>query len=150
MRIRRALREAPAKAGRMRGKPRISPRFARVMRATCWSVDQISKLAAVPWSDWPIIKVILLVIVVVAVVWSLYRVLWELWLSAERVLSAFAGLLVVFVHTPPRVLLAGVLALGGVCVMNHLDNSMMRIPMSLQVWLQKAQQPQPEPQARPQ
>jgi hypothetical protein len=29
------------------------------------------------------------------------------------VLSAFAGLLVVFVHTLPRVLLAGVIALGG-------------------------------------
>src|SRR5947199_10866843 len=84
-----------------------------------WTVDQVSKLAAVPWGDWPILKVVLLVIVVVAVVWALYRVFWELWIGAERVLAAFAALLVVFVHTLPRVLLAGVIALGGVWVMHH-------------------------------
>jgi hypothetical protein len=110
-----------------------------------WSVDQVAKLAAVPWRDWPILKVILLAIVVVAVIWALYRVFWELWLGAERVLSAFARLLVVFVHTLPRVLVAGVIALGGLWLMNHLDDSMMRIPASLQVW---QQQPQPQPQAQ--
>jgi hypothetical protein len=61
--------------------------------------------------------------------------------GAERVLGAFAGLLVVFVHTLPRVLLAGVIALGRLWMMNHLDNSMMRVPMSLQVWQQQPQQP---------
>jgi hypothetical protein len=111
-----------------------------------WSVDQVTKLAAVPWSDWPILKIILLVIVVVAVVWALYRVFWELWLGAERVLSSFARLLVVFVHTLPRVLLAGVIALGGLWLMNHLDNSMMRIPTSLQVWQQHPPPPQPQTQ----
>jgi hypothetical protein len=111
-----------------------------------WSVDQVTKLAAVPWSDWPILKIILLVIVVVAVVWALYRVFWELWLGAERVLSSFARLLVVFVHTLPRVLLAGVIALAGLWLMNHLDNSMMRIPTSLQVWQQHPQPPQPQTQ----
>jgi hypothetical protein len=112
-----------------------------------WSVDQVTKLAAVPWRDWPILKVVLLAIVVVAIVWALYRVFWELWCGAERVLGAFAGLLVVFVHTLPRVLLAGVIALGGLWVMNHLDNSMMQVPTSLQVWQQQPQQPQqPQPQ----
>jgi len=126
-----------------------------------WSVDQVTKLAAVPWSEWPILKVILLAIVIVAIVWALYRVFWELWLGAERVLSAFARLLVVFVHTLPRVLLAGVIALVGLWLMNHLDNSVMRIPTSLLVWQQQPQQPQqpqpqqqqpqqPQPQAQPQ
>jgi hypothetical protein len=116
-----------------------------------WSVEQVTKLAAVPWSEWPILKVILLVIVVVAVVWALYRVFWELWLGAERVLSSFARLLVVFVQTLPRVLLAGVIALGGLWLMNHLDNSMMRIPESLQVWHQPQPPPQPpqQPEVRP-
>jgi len=113
-----------------------------------WSVDQVTRLAAVPWHDWPILKVILLIVVVVAVVRALYRVFWELWIGAERVLSAFAGLLVVFVHTLPRVLLAGVIALAGVWLMNHLDNSMMSVPISLQVWQQQPQQPQPQ-QAQP-
>jgi hypothetical protein len=115
-----------------------------------WSVDQVAKLLAVPWSDWPILKVILLVIIAAAVIWALYRVAWELWLGAERVLSAFATLLVVFVHTLPRVLLAGVIALGGLWLMNHLDNSMMQVPTSVQVWLQQPQQPQPQAQPQPQ
>jgi hypothetical protein len=112
-----------------------------------WSVDQVTKLAAVPWTDWPILKVVLLIVVVVAIVWALYQVAWELWIGAERVLSAFAGLLVVFVHTLPRVLLAGVIALAGLWLMNHLDNSMMSVPVSLQVWKQEPPQPQ---QAQPQ
>jgi hypothetical protein len=115
-----------------------------------WSVDQVAKLAAVPWNDWPILKVILLAIVVAAVIWALFSVVWELWLGAARILSAFATLLVVFVHTLPRVLLAGVIALGGLWLMNHLDNSMMNVPLSLQVWHQQPQQPQqPQPQAQP-
>jgi len=89
---------------------------------------------------------ILLAIVVVAVVWALWRVAWELWIGAERILSAFATLLVVFVHTLPRVLLAGVIALGGLWLMNHLDNSMMSVPISLQVWQQQPQQPQRQTQ----
>jgi hypothetical protein len=115
-----------------------------------WSVDQVAKLLAAPWSDWPILKVILLVIVAAAVIWALYRVAWELWIGAERVLSAFATLLVVFVHTLPRVLLAGVIALGGLWLMNHLDNSMMQVPTSVQVWLQQPQQPQAQAQPQPQ
>src|SRR5262249_27007594 len=105
--------------------------------------------AAVPWTEWPILKVILLIVVVAAIVWALFQVFWELWIGAERVLSAFAGLLVVFVHTLPRVLLAGVIALGGLWLMNHLDNSMMQVPVSLQVWKQEPPQPQPQQPARP-
>jgi hypothetical protein len=99
-----------------------------------WSVDQISKLGTVPWHDWPLLKILLLIIVVVAVIWVLYRVAWELWLAAERILAAFAALLVVFVHTLPHVLLAGVIALGGVWIVNHIDNSLMTIPTTLHVW----------------
>jgi len=111
-----------------------------------WSVEQVARLASVPWGDWPILKVILLVILVAAIVWALWQVFWELWIGAERVLSAFAGLVVVFVHTLPRVLLAGVIALAGLWLMNHLDNSLMQVPTSLQVWQQQPTQPQPATQ----
>jgi len=118
-----------------------------------WSVDQVVKLTAVSWHNWPLLKVILLVILVAAIVLALYRVFWELWIGAERTLSAFAGLLVIFVHTLPRVLLAGVIALGGLWLMNHLDNSVLQVPPSLLVWQQQpppAQQPQPpQPQTQP-
>jgi hypothetical protein len=119
----------------------IAAIFRFVELICTWSVHQVTKLFEVPWHDWPILKVILLIVVVAAVIWALWQVFWELWLGAERVLSAFARLLVIFVHTLPRVLLAGVIALGGVWVMNHLDNAMMRVPISLQVWQQ-----QPTPQ----
>jgi hypothetical protein len=63
-------------------------------------------------------------------------VAWELWISAERILAAFATLLLVFVRTLPRILLAGVVALGGVWILNHVGNSMLEIPASIQVWRQ--------------
>ena len=110
-----------------------------------WSVDQIGKLAAAPWQDWPLLKVILLIVVAVAVVWALYRAAWELWLATERILAAFATLLVALVHTLPSILLAGVIALGGVWLINHIDNSLARIPTSLQVWQQQPPPPPPSP-----
>src|SRR5947209_13698663 len=122
----------------------IAAIFRFVALIWSWSVDQIGKLAAVPWQDWPLLKLILLIVVVVAVIWSLYRVAWELWLATERVLAAFAALLVALVQTLPSVLLAGVIALGGVWIINHLDNSLLRTPTALQVWQQ-----QPPPQQQP-
>jgi hypothetical protein len=101
-----------------------------------WSGDQISKLFTVPWQEWPVLKVILLLVIIIVVVWALYRVAWELWISAERILAAFATLLLVFVRTLPRILLAGVVALGGVWILNHVGNSMLEIPASIQVWRQ--------------
>ena len=126
----------------------IAAIFRFVELAWVWSVDQVTRLAAEPWRDWPVLKVILLAIVVLAVIWALYRVVWELWLGAERILSAFAGLLVVFVHTLPRVLLAGAIALGGVWLMNHLDDSMMQVPTSLLVWKQQPDQTGTQAQPR--
>jgi hypothetical protein len=46
------------------------------------------------------------------------------------------------------VLLAGAIALGGVWVMNHLDNSVMQVPTSLLVWKQQPEQPEPQAQPR--
>ena len=109
----------------------ISAIFRFVELIWTWSVDQISRMVAVPWQDWPILKIILLVIIAAAVIWALWQVFWELWFAAERILSAFAALLVALVHTLPRVLLAGVVALGGVWIINHIDNSWLRLPDKL-------------------
>jgi len=108
-----------------------------------WSIDQIGRLLAVPWQDWPMLKLVLLIVVAAAVVWALFAVAWELWLAAERILAAFATLLVVLVHTLPRVLLAGVIALGGLWLANHVDDSLVRLPPSL--W---AGSPSPPPADR--
>lgn len=104
-----------------------------------WSVDQIGRLASEPWQQWPLLKQLLLVLVLAAVVWALYRVGRELFLAGAAILAAFADLLGVLVRTLPHVMLAGVIALGGVWLMNHLDNQLVRMPN----WLQASDQTTP-------
>ena len=101
-----------------------------------WSVDQISRLASAPWQQWPLWKEFLLLLILVGVVWALYRVGRELLFAGAAILAAFADLLGVLVRTLPHVMLAGVIALGGVWLINHLDNSLVRMP----TWLQASEQ----------
>lgn len=96
-----------------------------------WSVGQISTLLAVPWQQWPLWKQILLVLVLAAVLWVLYRAAIELFAAGERILLAFARLLIVLVRTLPSIVFAGLIALGGVWLMNHLDNNLIRLPVAL-------------------
>jgi len=105
-----------------------------------WSVDQIARLAAEPWQQWPLWKDLLLVLILVGVVFALYQAGRELLEAGAEILGAFANLLGVVVRTLPHVLLAGVIALGGMWLVNHLDNSFVRMP----VWLQAEQTGPPE------
>ena len=117
----------------------ISAIFHFVELIWMWSVDQISKLMAVPWQDWPLLKQVLLVVILAGVLWALYRAGWELLEAGAAILAAFAGLLSVLVQTLPTVFLAGVIALGGVWLVNHLDNSSLRMPS----WMQASEQNSP-------
>src|ERR1700704_7099677 len=122
----------------------ISAIFHFVELIWTWSVDQISKLMAVPWQEWPLWKQILLVLILAGVIWALYRVGRELLEAGAAILAAFAHLLGVLVRTLPHVMLAGVIALGGVWLVNHLDNSSVRMP----TWLQASEQTS-SPENRP-
>jgi hypothetical protein len=108
----------------------ISAIFHFVQMIWTWSVGQISALLAVPWQQWPLWKEILLVLVLAAVIWALYTAARELFRAGERVLIAFASLLGVLVRTLPSIVLAGVIALGGVWLMNHLDNDLIQLPVA--------------------
>src|SRR5215468_555169 len=108
----------------------IAAIFRFVQLIWTWSVGQISTLLAVPWQQWPIWKQILLVLVLAGVVWALYKAAKELFEAGEKILGAFASLLGVLIHTLPSVMLAGLIALGGVWVMNHLDNTPLRLPVA--------------------
>ncbi len=114
----------------------ISAIFHFVELIWTWSVDQIGRLAASPWQQWPLWKQFLLVLILVGVIWSLYRAGRELLIAGAAILGAFADLLGVLVRTLPHVMLAGVIALGGVWLVNHLDNSLVRMP----TWLQASEQ----------
>jgi len=111
----------------------ISAIFRFVQLVWTWSIGQITKVIEAPWQNWPFWKQILLVVVAAAVVWALYKAAKELWEAGERTLGAFATLLGVFVKTLPRVLVAGVIALGGVWLINNLDFSSVRLPTALQL-----------------
>ena len=114
----------------------ISAIFRFVELIWVWSVDQIGKLMTVPWQDWPLWKQVLLVLILAAVAWALYQVGRELLEAGMAILSAFARLLGALVRTLPHVLLAGIIALGGVWLVNHLDNSSLRMP----AWTQASEQ----------
>ena len=111
----------------------IAAIFRFVQLIWTWSIGQITKVIEAPWQNWPFWKQILLVVVAAAVVWALYKAAKELWEAGERTLGAFATLLGVFVKTLPRVLVAGVIALGGVWLINNLDFSSVRQPSALQL-----------------
>src|SRR6266700_6856980 len=119
----------------------ISAIFRFVELIWTWSVDQITKLMAVPWQEWPLWKQFLLVLILAGVIWALYRAGRELLEAGAAILGAFAHLLGVLVRTLPHVMLAGIIALGGVWLVNHLDNSALRMP----TWLQASQQNSPPP-----
>jgi hypothetical protein len=103
-----------------------------------WTVDQVSKLMAVPWQDWPLWKQVLLVLILAGVIWSLLGAGRQLFRAGAAVLAAFAGLLGALVRTLPHVLLAGVIALGGLWLVNHLDDSSLRLPGWMQAYLQNS------------
>jgi hypothetical protein len=111
----------------------ISAVFRFVELIWTWSVDQISKLASVPWQQWPLWKQFLLVLILAGVIWALYRAGREILEAGAEILSAFARLLGVLMRTLPQVLLAGIVALGGVWLINHLND---RLPN----WLQASEQ----------
>ena len=111
----------------------IAAIFRFVQLIWTWSVGQISKVFEAPWQSWPLWKQILLALVAGAVIWALYKAAKGLWEAGERTLGAFATLLGVLVKTLPRVLVAGVIALGGVWLVNNLDLSAVRLPSALQL-----------------
>jgi hypothetical protein len=111
----------------------ISAIFRFVQLIWTWSVSQISTLLAVPWQQWPIWKQILLVLVIAGVIWALYKAGKELFEAGEKILGAFASLLAVLVHTLPSVVMAGLIALGGVWLMNHLDKTQIHLPVAWQL-----------------
>jgi hypothetical protein len=124
----------------------IAAIFHFVQMIWTWSVGQIGTLLSVPWQQWPLWKEILLLLVLVAVIWALYRVAIELFAAVERILIAFAHLLSVLVRTLPSIVFAGLIALRGVWLMNHLDNNLIQLPIAFN---QSSSSPNPAPNPAP-
>jgi ABC-type arginine transport system permease subunit len=112
----------------------IAAIFKFVQLIWTWSITQVTQVLQSPWQSWPLWKQVLLVLVLAAVVFALFKVAKELWEAGERVLAAFATLLGVFVRTLPQVVVAGLIAMGGVWLINNLDLSSVRIPTAFSNW----------------
>ena len=110
----------------------ISAIFKFVELIWTWAQTQIAFLTKVPWQSWPLWKQLVLAIIIGAVVWALYKVAVELWQAGERILAAFAALLGVVVRTLPSVIVAGLIAVGGVWILNNVDLSSIRLPSLFQ------------------
>ena len=109
----------------------IAAIFKFVQLVWTWSIGQITQVVQSPWQSWPFWKQALLVLVLAAVVYALFKVAKELWEAGERVLGAFAALLGVFVKTLPQVVIAGLIAMGGVWLINNVDRANVRMPTAL-------------------
>src|SRR5262245_5852466 len=102
--------------------------FRFIQAVWSWAAGQVGNLVQVPWQDWPLWKLILLVAIMIGVGRQLYLALWEIWHASERILAALATLMGVLIKTLPQVLIAGLIALAGVALLNNLDFSNMRRP----------------------
>ena len=102
--------------------------FRFVQFVWIWSVGQIATLLEAPWHEWSFAKRGALVGILIAVGYVLYWVYRDLWAAGQSIMSAFGTLLSVLVRTLPRVLIAGLIALGGVWVLNNVDFSRIRMP----------------------
>jgi hypothetical protein len=112
----------------------IAAIFKFIQLVWTWSMTQVTQVMHSPWQSWPFWKQVMLVVVLAAVAFALFKVAKELWEAGERVLAAFATLLGVFVRTLPQVVVAGLIAMGGVWLINNLDLSSVRIPTAFSSW----------------
>jgi len=98
-----------------------------------WTIEQVTAVAEVPWASWPLWKQIVLLLIAGAIAYVLFKVAKELWDAGEKILAGFASLLVVFVKTLPMMILAGLIAVGGLWIVRtvDLDKVAAAVPQSL-------------------
>src|SRR5262245_20824619 len=100
--------------------------FRFVAAIWSWAAEQLGRLLALPWQDWPMWRVVLLALLIFGLGWCLYWALWELWEAGKKTLAALGAMMAVLIKTLPQILLAGLIALAGVWVLSNLDFSDVR------------------------
>jgi hypothetical protein len=105
--------------------------FRFVQAVWMWAAEQVGKLLQQPFQDWQPWKLLILTLIAFGVGWYLYKAIWELWDAWRKILAALATLMAVLIKTVPQVLIAGLIALGGVVLLSALDLDNMRRPSFL-------------------
>ena len=101
--------------------------FRFVQFVWIWSIGQITTLLQAPWQEWTYPKRAALVFIIVAVGYVLYWVYKDLWTAGQTIIGAFGTLLSVLIRTLPRILIAGLIALGGVWLLNNLPERLPQL-----------------------
>jgi hypothetical protein len=101
--------------------------FRFVQFVWIWSIGQITTLLQAPWQEWSYPKRGALVLIVFVVAYVLYWVYKDLWAAGQTIVAAFGTLLSVLIRTLPRILIAGLIALGGVWVLNNLPERLPQL-----------------------
>jgi len=102
--------------------------FRFVQAIWMWAVEQVGRLLQQPFQDWHPWKLVILTVIAFGVGWYLYKAIWELWDAGQKILAALGTLMAVLIKTLPQVLIAGLIALGGVFLLSALDFDKMRRP----------------------
>ena len=106
--------------------------FRFVQAVWSWAAEQVGNLASLPWQPWPPWKLLVLVVIGFFVVRQLYYAIWEIWQASEKILAALATLMGVLIKTVPQILIAGLIALGGIWLLSAIDLSNARRPSFMQ------------------
>jgi hypothetical protein len=102
--------------------------FRFVQFVWIWSIGQMTTLLNSPWDEWSWAKRGVLVLIVLLLIYVLFYAARDLWGAGQTILNAFGTLLSVIVKTLPKVLLAGLIALGSAWVLNNVDFSRIYFP----------------------
>jgi hypothetical protein len=105
----------------------IAAIFRFVQFIWLWSMGQITTLLQAPWQEWSYPKRAALVLIIVVVGYVLYWVYKDLWAAGQTIVGAFGTLLTVLIRTLPRILIAGLIALGGVWLLNNLPERLPQL-----------------------
>jgi hypothetical protein len=104
--------------------------FRVVQLIWTWAAAQAGQLLSVPWQNWPLWKQVVFVILALGVLAALLRAAVNLITAGGRILGGFAMLIGALVTTLPSVIVAGLIALGGLWVLNNVDATAIRWPLA--------------------
>ncbi len=96
--------------------------FGFIQLVWTWSSDQIIKLTETPWENWPLWRQILFVVVLALVAYALFIAARQLWAAVVSLLYAVANFVSALILTLPTVLIAAAIALGGLWVINNIQD----------------------------
>jgi hypothetical protein len=105
----------------------IAAIFRFVQFIWLWSMGQITTLLQAPWQEWSYQKQGALLLIIGVVGYVLYWVYKDLWAAGQAIVGAFGTLLTVLIRTLPRILIAGLIALGGVWLLNNLPERLPQL-----------------------